>query len=228
MDTTSSRRPKAEGRFSRKTRISASSSSTKPTKLDSKPINDLSTTVQTPAKIFTIPQELRDMIYEYVYRSDDGILSDNRMFFVTEKGVESAVTLRTFTPPLRLVCKQLSRESLEPFLKFSIFYDIEPDVYPSPMHRWLATIPLELRKKIKTIRVCRPTAETNETKSIMLESRSYRMIEDTGINPDAYKTTFTSPHGGAVWASKMPKCFEWQHRNGSRRRTPRPITGVGN
>ena len=202
------------------TAISASSSSTKPTKVDPKRAVAVSTKTETLAKILTIPQELRDIIYEYVYRSD------NRLVFVTENGVELAVTLRTFTPPLRLVCKQLSRESLEPFLKFSIFYDIEPDVYPSPMHRWLATIPLELRKKIKTIRVCRPTAETNETKSIMLESRSYRMIEDTGINPDAYKTTFTSPHGGAVWASKMPEGFEWHHRNGSRRRRARSITGV--
>lgn len=226
MDTESSRRPMPGlGRpqeINRATAISASSSSTKPSDIDSKPTVDAAMTNETPAKILTIPQELRDMIYEYVYKSD------NRLVFVTEKGVESAVTLRPFTPPLRLVCKQLSRESLEPFLKFSIFYDDEPDIHPSPMHRWLATIPFELRKKIKTIRVYRSTAETNEIKNDMLYMRRCRMAMavDTGINPEAYQTTFTGPNKNRVWASKMPAYFKWHHRNGERRRRPRLIKAV--
>ena len=197
---------------------SALSSSTKPSKVDSKPTMVASTTMKTPAKILTIPQELRDIIYEYVYKSD------SRLVFVTDKGLESAVTLRPFTPPLRLVCKQLSNESLEPFLKFSIFYDHQPEVCPSPMRRWLATTSIKLHEKIRTIRVHRSTVESNDMKDAMLEDRWCRMFEDMGIKPEAYQTTFTSPCGTAVWAAEMPDGYKLDDCNGERRRRPAVVT----
>lgn len=162
-------------------------------------------------KLLSIPRELREIIYEHVY---------------TDKTVVDICILDTCvivtTHPLRQTCKQLANESLEAYLKFSVFNKGSSSMWLASA--WLPKVSTSMYKHFRTIRCRASTDWTNEEKAGML-SREQDSWTGYGHHPEldrkAFQTTFTTRSGGVVWASALPDGCELGDKGGERNQPAR-------